>query len=368
MSTPQQPPRGGKPDELVDAVDAALSRNRPGGPDPDSGRGLDPVLREMSDLTRPGGPARPGAPRRRSLWWIAAAVVVLGLAAGILVYLTRAAYVIEVRSAPEGAEIQLDGEVMGRAPVTLTLRTPPSRIRLASEGYETMEVPLSFDADGLARVDVRLNRLVRVESDPPGARILVDEIDTGLVTPAAVPIKEPYPTKVELRLDGYTAAILPVTIEVIREGRWELALEKAEPESDGRMVVTVSGSYSFGVTGCGAASAEAESHTLTVRPPCTLRLQAPAVLLDAARPIEPSSERSMGIAAPPLVSVQLRSRHEDCALILNGRPFGTPPVDVMVAEGQYSATLQCPDGRKFQTKMFPIAAGQSVRRVDDFLP
>jgi hypothetical protein len=366
MSTRQLPPDGDKSDGFVDAVDAALRRERRSGSDPDAGSGFDPVLRETGDGGGPPATRSPG--RRRAIWLIAAAVVVLA-SAGAFVYVSRPVYVLDVRSAPEGAEVRLDGVPMGRAPLMLTLSEMPRRIRLQLEGHEAVEEPLSFAPDDRARVDVTLARLVQVESDPPGARIVIDEIDTGLTTPAAVPIKEPYPSYVQLRLDGFAVAELPVTGDVVREGRLRTALERAAGSAlDARTVVTVSGTYAFAVSGCGTESAEANWHTLNLRPPCTLRLLAPAYLLDATRAVEPSTARRVDLAAPSLVSVQLRSRYETCALSVNGRAFGTPPADVIVAEGRYSATLECPDGRKLQTKMFEIAVGQSVRRVDDFLP
>ena len=75
----------------------------------------------------------------------------------------------------------------------------------------------------------------------------------------------------------------------------------------------------------------------------------------------------MDLVAPPLASVQLRSRHEDCTLHVGGRAVGTPPVDLELAAGNYSATLQCPDGQTLETRAFAVEAGKSVRRIDDYL-
>ena len=75
----------------------------------------------------------------------------------------------------------------------------------------------------------------------------------------------------------------------------------------------------------------------------------------------------INLTVPPLVSVQLRSRHENCQLLVGGRDVGSPPADVRIAAGKYSATLQCPDGQTLQTTTFDIDARQTVRRIDDFL-
>jgi hypothetical protein len=99
--------------------------------------------------------------------------------------------------------------------------------------------------------------------------------------------------------------------------------------------------------------------------PCTLRLRASTYLLDTARTIEASSGR-VEIGAPQLARVQLRSRYEWCTVILNGHAVGAPPVDLDLAAGTYTATIQCPD-KRYTTRAFTIDPGRSTRRLDDEL-
>jgi hypothetical protein len=361
MVRPPEPPRKGGSDEFVDAIDAALRRERGSDPAARADATFDAVLRD-----RPGAEGRASTPSRQGRAWIWFSLVAALLVAGTAWFLYQP-YVVDIRSTPEGAAVTIDGTPAGRTPATLKFRSQPSQVRLELSGYESVEAPLTFSGSTRALLNVALPRLVRIESEPAGAAVLIDEIGTGLVTPATVSIKEPYPGKVELRLDGYAVAGVPVTRAMVREGRSSTTLERLPPP-DTRTMVALSGSYPFAVAGCGVEAAAAESHTVRVQAPCALRLSAPDVLLDVTRDIEDAPGARVEIAVPPVVNVQLRSRYENCELSVNGRAIGTPPVDVKVAEGRYSATLRCPNGRTLKTTPFEIAVGQSVRRVDDFLP
>ena len=113
-------------------------------------------------------------------------------------------------------------------------------------------------------------------------------------------------------------------------------------------------------------SPAADRHTLKVASPCTLRLLAPGYFLDDERAVNAPGGGRLELAAPPLAKVQLRTRHLDCALLIDGRSLGFPPVDMELAAGTYSVTVQCKD-QTLQTKPFEIVAGTSVRRIDDYL-
>ena len=121
------------------------------------------------------------------------------------------------------------------------------------------------------------------------------------------------------------------------------------------------------MSGCGANAPAAERHALKVTAPCTLRLRAPEFFLDAMRSVTAVAGGQVDLTAPPVSTVQLRSRHQDCTLHVNGRAVGSPPADVRIAAGSYSATLQCPDGQTLQTRSFEVAPGDTVRRIDDYL-
>jgi hypothetical protein len=74
----------------------------------------------------------------------------------------------------------------------------------------------------------------------------------------------------------------------------------------------------------------------------------------------------MDLAAPPLAVVQLRTRHLDCTLHMEGRSLGSPPVDVEMAVGTHSVTVVCKD-QTMKSLPFPVEAGKTVRRIDEYL-
>ena len=355
---------------------------------------LDPSLRPASEIPTARAPVvAPPVPIRSAsrvgLWGAAAALVVVAGAALFFVLSPGTTggedtYVLDVRSTPPGAEISVDGAVTGRrTPAVVSFAARPARIGLALPGYETITQTLANTTERHMNLDYSLKRLLQVHSDPSGAQVFVDGRNTGLVTPTTLPLGEPLPAAVELQLAGHRPAREAVTSAVLGAGQLTMKLvpdrvlnpappvdriTKPVDKVPAAPVVTVmvSGSYPFTVSGCNTLSPPSQNHILKVASPCVLRLVAPQYWLEANRNIAAVSGE-VELTAPPLVSVQLRSRHQDCTLELAGRAVGSPPVDVEIAAGTYTAALRCPDGRLMETRSFAIEPGQASRRVDDYL-
>jgi PEGA domain len=341
---------------------------------------LDPVLRPGPGAAGASATTRPphgGKPRSRA---VAVAASVAGLAllsfAAWWFYRSGPAGIrLEIRSTPSGAAISLDGAATPhRTPASIELRASPGRIGLSLDGYEAVDAAVDPVTGETARLEYRLTRLLQVDSDPPGARVILDGQETRHTTPAVIPVGKP--SALELQLEGYEAAREAVTREALDAGKLFVKLTAAPSVGPGadavepapnQVAVTLSGAYRFAVSGCGANSAASRTHALQVTPPCTLRLRAPDYFLDVMRTVTAKGGPQLELRSPALASVQLRSRHENCLLLVAGRAVGSPPVDLEIAAGTYSATLQCPDGEVLQTRTFEIDAGTSVRRIDEYL-
>ena len=371
-------------EERVVVPDPVLRRDA-APPDPVQRRDVavpDPVLRR--DAALPAAPAgvivrhdRSGRPWR----WagIGLGVIAAAIAAFLLVPRGTAvepSFLISVRSTPPGAEISVDGAATGRrTPADVTLVSRPARIGLTLSGYAPVDESLAPTADPKMTLEYTLQRLLQVHSQPPGARVVLDGRDTGLVTPASVALAEPRPKEVELRLDRYEPARETVTPAVVERGTMMLTLTAVPdvpptppaPSREPNVAVSLTGAYRFSVSGCGVNAPASQTHAVKVTAPCTLRLRAQEYFLDTMRNVTAVAGGRVELAAPPLANVQLRSRHEDCTLLVNGRAVGSPPVDLEIAAGTYSATLQCPDGQTLQTRTFEVEAGKSIRRIDDYL-
>jgi hypothetical protein len=342
---------------------------------------IDPVRRGIPGAA---GASRPtlgaGAPRRRGAALLGSATV-LALAAGVVWIVFRTAgqtgVRMEIRSIPPGAVISFDGAATRhRTPASVDLEAPPRRIGLTLEGYESLDAPVEQARGEPITLQYQLRRLVQIDSDPPGARVILDGRDTGQVTPATIPISDP-PPAMELQLDGYEVAREGITRETIDAGKLFVRLAMNPPvetksdaevaEDPGQVTVNLSGTYRFAVSGCGTTSQTSRNHSVSVMPPCTLRLRAPEYFLDVMRTITVKMGPQLDLRAPPLARVQLRSRYENCLLLVGGKAIGSPPVDIEIAAGTYTATLECPDGKTMETTSFEIQAGNPVRRIDEYL-
>lgn len=152
--------------------------------------------------------------RRRTSWArLAAAVAVLAACGTVGCGREAPSFApaaLTVTSAPPGAAILLDGRNTGLVtPHTfLELDAAVYDVRVELAGWAAAPASRTVELQPLDRrtADFTLSQTgLRVTSTPPGARILVDGADSGLVTPAVVPGLAAGPVQIALVLDGYLA-------------------------------------------------------------------------------------------------------------------------------------------------------------------
>lgn len=108
------------------------------------------------------------------------------------------------------------------------------RVRGNPEGIQ-LGMPQSITAAGAAPEDVQIapppkKTLLRVESDPPGARVVVNGNPAGSPTPTAVQTFVGQPVRVHLYLDGHLPAMKELTIAGDEE-TLKVPLEAGTPET-----------------------------------------------------------------------------------------------------------------------------------------
>jgi serine/threonine protein kinase len=258
-----------------------------------------------------------------------------------------------------------------------------------------------------------------VRSNPVGAMVVIDGVDSGLRTPAQFAL-DSRPDRVTLRLDGYgiANASLPVTppdtpIEVslprlpqppvpapgppepgsndrgdpnllpistgsatgtrggeanqVGTGRGQPVAKPPVIEVQRTLVtVRLTGGYPFEISGCERTMPPAVSHEFEVQAPCTLQLRSSKFLLNKSLPVTVSSGVFVD-AAPQLARVQLRTAREKCKIVVDGRAVGPQPVDLELASGSHEIVMLC-DDRNFTIPDFVVEPGNNIRRLDDFLP
>ena len=136
---------------------------------------------------------------------------------------------LAVSSDPTGAEVWLDGEMVGTTPYR-NPRKPSGEyhLRVVQPDYLPHETTVAI-RDGLSTAEH--TRLVAdfgalsVSSDPPGARILLDGVDTGLKTPHRFPRVKPGAHQVRLELEAHGTVVERPSVDRGGEGRVAVRLD-----------------------------------------------------------------------------------------------------------------------------------------------
>ena len=202
-----------------------------------------------------------------------------------------------------------------------------------------------------------------VESDPPGARILIggsnyrglDDEPMELTTPATLPLRESFPESVELRRPGYE----PVQVAV-PDGHGPT--RKVDAVLDARPVGTValSGAYAFEVwSGSRRLSGAATEHLVRLLAgPATLRLRNSDLFLDQQFRVQVAAGRRARLRAPPLGQLTVYSRPGNCEILIDGQAVGFSPVrSQRVAAGTHLIARRCPNVEQDASDRRTVSAG-----------
>jgi hypothetical protein len=236
-------------------------------------------------------------------------------------------------------------------------------------------------------------RIVTIASQPPGARIAVDGVDTGRVTPADLEVDPARLPRVTLLLGGRVPVTAPLTSHDVQQGSLLLRLEPAAgkpappvaaatdkpappvapaaaapakaaptpaplpppPAPKARVVIT--GEYPFEVLHEGRViSAAKESHEISVPPRARLVLRNADYFLN--HPVQLDGTLDAEWPAPGLGRLDLRAR-ETCEVAIAGRNLGEPPIlQVAMAAGMHTAVVACP-GQPPKRQTFIVSANQT---------
>lgn len=263
------------------------------------------------------------------------------------------------------------------------------RVRGNPEGIQ-LGTPQSITKAGAAPEDVEIapppkKTLLRLESDPPGARVVVNGNPHGSVTPTAVQTFVGQPVRVHMYLDGHAPTMKTLTITDAEE-TLKVPLEEAEVET-GSLEVNTDPQGAF-VTYNGVVVGESpfKLENLPADTPIFFRLQKEGFEPHTVRyevgagmerrtgvrlvPIDPDNERTMAtvtVESDPLVAsidriaggksdregttgsrpVQVFARI-GYPLVLEGsaRKYGTDRAAIDVVDPNYTVLMRLPPPRK----------------------
>lgn len=112
---------------------------------------------------------------------------------------------------PPGATVEIDGVVVGAAPLKQRVRSGVHQFRVYKEGFETLQGEVEVSGIPGAPIPVKLRFLLR--SVPTGAEVIMDGNPVG-VTDLAIDLKPGVPHTFEFRKDGYQSAEFRANIPV----------------------------------------------------------------------------------------------------------------------------------------------------------
>ncbi len=131
-------------------------------------------------------------------------------------------------SEPEGAEVSSGGIAMGNTPLLITtLPQGIHRLSLALPGYQTKEISVNLKGRTPLRESVRLladSGTVTVDSDPPGAEVLINGIARG-TTPCRIERIPGGSVKLEIRQAGFIPHSRDIALAAGEEQRVNVALQ-----------------------------------------------------------------------------------------------------------------------------------------------
>ena len=123
---------------------------------------------------------------------------------------------MQFSSAPKGAELYIDEQLIGTTPLSAEILETGSYLSLASNGYKTWSKDLFVKA-GTTEIYPTIHMIVadgilNISSSPPGAGVTVDGEFRGS-TPMEVALSPLKTHRLELFLEGYRKAVRSVDIE-----------------------------------------------------------------------------------------------------------------------------------------------------------
>ena len=202
-----------------------------------------------------------------------------------------------------------------------------------------------------------------VESDPPGARVLiagadylgVDDEPIEVTTPATMPFRGVFPDVVELRRPGYRPIEVPVP-----DGEGPTRMVAAALDARPTGTVAVSGAYEFEVwSGNRRLDGAATAHSIRlIAGSSTLRLRNRELFLDRTYRVDIAPDQVARLRAPPVGRLTVYSRPGNCEILVDGQVVGFPPLrNVRVAAGRHIIARKCPNAEQNATATRTVSAG-----------
>jgi len=152
-------------------------------------------------------------------------------------YVLNAAYILEVKTIPEGADVTIDGNYKGKTPIKVELTRSTCRLKI-EKGKEWSYINESLTLNpGINSFERSLKRIMyglSIKTNPPGASVSIGGEPIGTTPVKKMDLFGNYNIKIEK--EGYETIKEPITVEFDTEKTYELI--KLEPKV-GKIILKV---------------------------------------------------------------------------------------------------------------------------------
>ncbi len=201
------------------------------------------------------------------------AVEGLGKTENLVVSLEPAWGEMQFISVPQGADLTIDGQLIGQTPIATEVLETGSFLSISARGYKTFEKEIFVKAGSSEQYPpvalIVADGTLTISSQPRGAGITIDGEFRG-TTPLSVPLSPLNDHRVEFYLEGYKKSVRTVSVEpeqsaplaisltaIIGHIQLRIAPEDSEVLVDGK--IRGHGSQTLALT--------AREHEITIRKP-----------------------------------------------------------------------------------------------------
>ena len=197
--------------------------------------------------------------------------------------------------------------------------------------------------------------VLRVESAPAGAEIVLNGKPTGEVTPAPITFAGAGPHTLKLTRRGYVSQEVNVTAADLKGTALSYTLAAVEVVN---VPIQITSAYPVEVmSGKSTLASSGLSHSLSVPAGTRLRVVAREYLLDV--PLVASGRTSY--TSPPLGKLTVLTKFETCKVKIGERMLGFPPITRMpIVAGQYRIDIVCDSGNNPPGVFVTVAANDTA--------
>ncbi len=136
---------------------------------------------------------------------------------------------LTVGSSPEGAEVRIDGNLVGTTPATIEdVQAGESEVKVSKRGYRSYVRTMAFEATKPYRISATLEALpsgLTVITEPEGAKIMIDKQPMGISPITRSDLKEGA-HNITAILDGYASQTKTIQLEPDSNDSVEFSLVK----------------------------------------------------------------------------------------------------------------------------------------------